>query len=142
LYQKITTAREILEAISDQRSQELLNIIAVGENDLVAGGSCMTRKQYYLRLARFAKLDLIKRVEGRYILTTFGKVIYEAQLRLAVAVNNRWKLKAFDALYSDDTIPVSERSEIMSQIINDPRSNEIVLKSFSSKDNKASLIQV
>jgi hypothetical protein len=81
-------------------------------------------------------------VEGRYILTTFGKVIYEAQLRLAVAVNNRWKLKAFDALYSDDTIPVSERSEIMSQIINDPRSNEIVLKSFSSKDNKASLIQV
>ena len=142
MYQKITTAREILEAISDQRFQELLNIIAVGENDLVAGGSCMTRKQYYLRLARFAKLDLIKRVEGRYILTTFGKVIYEAQLRLAVAVNNRWKLKAFDALYSDDTIPVSERSEIMSQIINDPRSNEIVLKSFSSKDNKASLIQV
>ena len=129
LNQKITTAREILEAISDQRSQELLNIIA-GENDLVAGSSCMTRKQYYLRLARFAKLDLIKRVEGRYILTTFGKVIYEVQLRIAVAVSNRWKLKAFDALYSDDTIPVSERSEVMSQIINDSRSNEIVLKSL------------
>ena len=141
LNQKITTAREILEAISDQRSQELLNIIA-GENDLVAGGSCMTRKQYYLRLARFAKLDLIKRVEGRYILTTFGKVIYEVQLRIAVAVSNRWKLKAFDALYSDDTIPVSERSEVMSQIINDSRSNEIVLKSFTSKNNKASLIEV
>jgi hypothetical protein len=142
LNQKITTAREILEAISDQRSQELLNIIAVGESDLVAGGSCMTRKQYYLRLARFAKLDLIKRVEGRYILTTFGKVIYEAQLRIAVAVSNRWKLKAFDALYSDDTIPVSERSEVMSQIINDSRSNEIVLKSFTYKNNKPSLIEV
>ena len=66
----------------------------------------MTRKEYYLRLARLVKLDLIKRVEGRYILTTFGEVVYQVQLRLAVAVNNRWKLIAFDTLYSDDTIPI------------------------------------
>ena len=53
LNQDITTAREILEAISHLRSQELLNIIAAGENynDMVDGHS-MTRKQYYLRIAR------------------------------------------------------------------------------------------
>lgn len=142
LNQNTTTAREILEAISDLRSQELLNIIAAGENynGMVDGGS-MTRKQYYLRLARFPKLDLIKRVEGGYILTTFGKVIYEAQLRLAVAVNNRWKLKAFDALYSDNTIPVSDRSQVMNQIINDTGNNKIILESFISKYDKAPLIQ-
>jgi hypothetical protein len=60
---------------------------------------------------------LIKRVEWRY----------QVQLRLAVAVNNRWKLKAFDTLYSSEGIPVSERSKVMNQIINDSGSNEITL---------------
>ena len=87
----------------------------------------MTRKEYYLRIAKLVKLDLIKKVDGRYILTIFGKVVYEVQLRLAVAVNNRWKLKAFDTLYSCETIPVNQRSNIMSQIINDSGRNEITL---------------
>jgi len=142
-YNRIITARQVLEGISDERSQELLNFIAAGENcsDMV-GESKMTRKQYYLRVSRFTTLGLIKRVEGRYALTTFGSVVYEAQLRLAVAVNNRWKLKAFDTLYSDNTIPVSERSQLMNQIISDTGKNEIILESFISKDDKAPLIQV
>ena len=142
-YNRIITARQVLEGISDERSQELLNFIAAGENcsDMV-GESKMTRKQYYLRVSRLTNLGLIKRVEGRYALTTFGSVVYEAQLRLAVAVNNRWKLKAFDALYSENTIPVSERSQVMNQIINDTGNNEIIVESFISKDDKAPLIQV
>ena len=128
LNQTIITARQVLEAISDERSQELLNFIAAGENwsDMV-DESKMTRKQYYLRIAKLANLDLIKKVDGRYSLTIFGSVVYEAQLRLAVAVNNRWKLKAFDTLYSCETIPVNQRSNIMSQIINDSGRNEITL---------------
>ena len=98
--------------------------------------SKMTRKQYYLRVSRLTNLGLIKRVEGRYALTTFGSVVYETQLRLAVAVNNRWKLKAFDALILMNTIPVSERSQVMNQIINDTGNNEIIVESFISKDNK------
>ena len=142
-YNRIITARQVLEGMSDERSQELLNFIAAGENcsDMV-GESKMTRKQYYLRVSRLTNLGLIKRVEGRYALTTFGSVVYEAQLRLAVAVNNRWKLKAFDALYSENTIPVSERSQVMNQIINDTGNNEIIVESFISKDDKAPLIQV
>ena len=89
--------------------------------------SKMTRKQYYLRVSKFTNLGLIKRVEGRYALTTFGSVVYQAQLRLAVAVNSRWKLKAFDTLYSSEAIPVNQRSNIMSQIINDSGRNEITL---------------
>ena len=116
--QKIITAREVVGAIADEKSHELFNIIAAGENctNLIDGGN-MTRKEYYLRLARLVNLDLIKRVEGRY----------QVQLRLAVAVNNRWKLKAFDTLYSSEAIPVNQRSNIMSQILNDSGRNEITL---------------
>jgi prephenate dehydratase len=41
--------------------------------------------------------DLILRKE----LTTFGEVVYQIRLRLAVAVDDRWKLKALDTIYSD-----------------------------------------
>ena len=141
--QKIITTREVVAAIADEKSMELFNIIAAGENcNYLIDGGRMTRKEYYLRLARLAKLDLIKRVEGRYALTTFGKVVYQIQLRLVVAVNNRWKLIAFETLYSDNTIPVSERSKVMNEIINDSGSNEIELKSLYLQDDKSPRIQV
>jgi predicted transcriptional regulator len=46
----------------------------------------MTRKQYYLRLGKLIKLDLVKRVGKKYALTNFGYVIYEAQLTLVMVI--------------------------------------------------------
>jgi len=73
---------------------------------------------------------LVKRMKGKYVLTEFGTVIYEVQLSLAVAVNNRSKLMAFDLLCSTDTIPVSKRANVMSQIINYSEKTEIILKTL------------
>jgi len=73
---------------------------------------------------------LVKRMKGKYVLTEFGTVIYEVQLSLAVGVNNRSKLMAFDLLYSTDTIPVSKRANVMSQIINYSEKTEIILKTL------------
>ena len=49
----------------------------------------MTRKQYYPRLAKLVQLDLVKKVGKTYLLTPFGSVVYEAQVTLALAVDNR-----------------------------------------------------
>ena len=127
--EKILTTCKILQATSSPESQELLRIIDKGEDsyDLVVKGK-MTRKQYYLRLAKLVEMDLVKRAEGKYKITIFGKVIYETHLRLAVVVNNRFKLRALELLYSTSTIPVSERSKLMDQIINDTGKTEIILK--------------
>ena len=127
--EKILTTCKILQATSSPESQELLRIIDKGEDshDLVVKGK-MTRKQYYLRLAKLVEMDLVKRAEGKYKITIFGKVIYETHLRLAVVVNNRFKLRALELLYSTSTIPVSERSKLMDQIINDTGKMEIILK--------------
>ena len=83
------TTRKILQAIYNEGSQELFNIIAEGKgcyDSLVQAGK-MTRKQYYPRLAKLIQLDLVKKVGKRYVLTPFGSVIYEAQIILAIAVN-------------------------------------------------------
>lgn len=83
------TTQKVLEAISNEESQELFNIIAEGKNsyDVVESGR-MTQKQYYLRLAKLVKLDLVKRIGKKYALTNFGYVIYEAQLTLVMVITS------------------------------------------------------
>jgi len=81
------TIQKVLEAISNEEAQELFNIIAEDKNsyNLVESGM-MSRRQYYRRLAKLIKLNLIKRVGKKYALTTFGYVVYETQLTLVMVI--------------------------------------------------------
>ena len=83
------TIQKVLEAISNEEEQELFNVIAEDKNsyDLVESGM-MSRRQYYRRLAKLIRLNLIKRVGKRYALTTFGYVVYETQLTLVMVITS------------------------------------------------------
>ena len=96
------TTQKVLEAISTEESQELFNMIAEDKDsyDVVESG-IMTRKQYYLRLGKLVKLDLIKRVGKRYTLTTFGYVVYETQLTLVMVITS------YDPVNSADSLPLA-----------------------------------
>ena len=87
----------------------------------------MTRKQYYPRLAKLVRLDLVKKVGKRYELTTFGSVIYEAQLTLAMAVNDRRKLIALESF---ETIQTSDGFTIKNPIVK----NEVMLDLYVETD--------
>lgn len=43
------------------------------------------------------KAELIKRQNGKYFLTSFGKIVYDFQAKVGHAVTNYWKLKAIDS---------------------------------------------
>jgi hypothetical protein len=85
------TRPNILEAI--RYGQELFNSIAADtysdntSTDIVK----LSRKQYYNKLSKLIKVDLIKRKSGRYLLTPFGSVIYGVQLAFGDAVANHLK---------------------------------------------------
>jgi hypothetical protein len=85
------TRPNILEAI--RYGQELFNSIAADtysdntSTDIVK----LSRKQYYNKLSKLIKVDLIKRKSGRYLLTPFGRVIYGVQLAFGDAVANHLK---------------------------------------------------
>jgi predicted transcriptional regulator len=112
LKEGILTTQEILEVISTGESQELFNLIAENKNsyDVVESG-ILTRKQYYLRLAKLVKLDLVKRVGKRYALTIFGYVVYETQLTLVMV------LTSYNAINSANMIPTNEGFEVVNQMI-------------------------
>jgi len=96
------TVQKVLEAISNEEAQELFNVIAENKNsyDVVESG-IMSRRQYYGRLAKLIKLNLIKRVGKKYALTTFGYVVYETQLTLVMVITS------YSAINSANMIPLA-----------------------------------
>jgi predicted transcriptional regulator len=84
---------EILAAIGDEKSLNLFNSIAakgISIEDLLNEHE-MSRKQYYLRISKFIETGMIKRKDGKYILTLFGRVINEVQLILLEIIKSHWQ---------------------------------------------------
>ena len=77
---KNVTMLDVLDAIHDPDGRDLFNSIATEKrsNDTFDYPVKITRKQYYSRLSKLVKTDLIKRKGAKYVLTPFGDVIYRA----------------------------------------------------------------
>jgi len=72
------------------------------------------------------KVGLIKRKNGKYFLTSLGKIVYEAEAMIENALNDYWKLKAIDSL--DGSINTTEeRSKILDTLIDNHHIKEILL---------------
>ena len=70
---------EILEAISDAKSLELLSLIAKGQGSktkVLIAQVGISRREYYGRMSKFLSTDLIARRDGKWHLSKFGLVIY------------------------------------------------------------------
>jgi predicted transcriptional regulator len=122
---------EFIKLISDDKSLLIFNTIFLASGDssnILINQLKLTRKQFYSRITRLVKAGLVKRQKGRYSLTSFGTVIYDAQRLLGNAVKNYWKLKAIDSLgATNDSIPEEERNKIIDKMINNREIKEILL---------------
>jgi predicted transcriptional regulator len=81
---------EILEAISDAKSLELLSLIAKGQGsktkDLIAQVG-ISRREYYGRMSKFLNTDLVAWRHGKWNLSKFGLVIYGVVILLVEEIN-------------------------------------------------------
>ena len=75
----------ILHAISDDKSLVLFNTIAIDRSDFLISKVNLTCKQYYSRMSNLIKSDLVSRKNKRYFLTSFGKIVYDAQKTIEMA---------------------------------------------------------
>jgi len=120
--QKSGRVVDVIKLMSDDKSLFIFNTIflASGDNsETLRAQMKLTKKQYYSRISRLIKAGLVKRQKGRYFVTAFGKVVYNAQKLLGTAVKNYWKLRAIDTLgvANDGIMPKQERSKIIDLII-------------------------
>lgn len=119
-----------LNAISDDESLLVFKTIALTSPDSnsLRRKSKLTRKQYYTRTSRLIRAGLIKKRNGKYFLTAYGKIIYDAQKIIENAHANYWKLKAIDSLeVSDDERSIKERRKIIDTLLDDKEIKESLI---------------
>ena len=82
----------------------------------------LTRKQYYQRINRLRSLGLINRKKGRYCLSSLGRILYETQKIIGIAIQNRWKLGALDSLESSlsaEGMPAEDKIKFINVLLGD-----------------------
>jgi Mn-dependent DtxR family transcriptional regulator len=125
---------KVLGAISDCMSLALFKTIAITSDSTSNGQeskgrvqsliSCMnlTSSQYNYRIRRLKSLGLIQRKKGRYSITSYGRIIFEIQKSIEIAVQYRWRfvaLDSFESSTSPEGMSVENRTKIMNALLED-----------------------
>ena len=131
---------DILKSISDDKGLILFNTIALanGESEIQIRKMGLTSKQFYSRISKLTKADLIKRKYGRYSLTVLGRVVYEAHTTIGKALMYYWKLKAIESIETSPSfkLPKDDLAKLVDTLIDNQQIKDIVRKtSFLNDDH-------
>ncbi len=98
----------------------------------------LTRKQYYSRISTLISSGLVKRSNGKYLLTSLGKVAYNVNALIDQAIHDHWKLKAIDAIETKSSSGIldEEREKIVDMLI-DNYELKAILSAKRSRYNEA-----
>ena len=120
----------IFRALSDDKSLTLFNTVALspGNSNFLTRNLNVSRKQYYTKMENICKQGLVARKNGRYYLTTMGKIIYELQKVIGTAVNDYWKLKAIDSLRIQDQLPEDQVAKLIGTLVENQGLRDIIFK--------------
>lgn len=135
---KTTSVAGVLRSISDAQSLDLFKSIALSNGgqsgDNLRSKTKLTRKQYYSRLSAIIKAGLVKRKQGKYFMTAFGKVVYDSETTIENALNNYWKLKAIDSIQISNELPSEEYTKIVDALIDNYEIKDTLLSKHNVKD--------
>ena len=126
---------DTLKAISDDKSLVLFNTIALanGDSTILISTFNLARKQYYSRMSALINAGLVRRMSGKYFVTSFGKVVYKAQVLNGKAVQYSSKLKAIDSIETPE-FPSAELSKIIDTLISNSEIKEILVSRQPNND--------
>jgi predicted transcriptional regulator len=142
---KSHSVANVLRSISDDLSLDLYRTIARSNNesgDDLLSKVKITRKQFYSRLSSLTRAGLVKRKQGRYSLTAFGKVVYDSEIAIENAFNIYWKLKAIDSIGISNELPKEEYSKIVDALIDNYEIKDMLNGSKGLKDKISSIRKI
>jgi predicted transcriptional regulator len=142
---KSHSVANVLRSISDDLSLDLYRTIARSNNesgDELFSKVKITRKQFYSRLSSLTKAGLVKRKQGKYSLTAFGKVVYDSERAIENAFNIYWKLKAIDSIGISNELPKEEYSKIVDALIDNYEIKDMLTSSKGLKDKISSIRKI
>jgi hypothetical protein len=127
----------ILSALSDDKALILFSTIAVGkcyDFQTLIKSMEITQSQCYSRLRRITDTGLVKRENGKYMVTTLGNVVYETVSMVGKALNHYWALNAIELVLSSSLAADSREdksmltSKLIDSLIDDNQLKKILTK--------------
>jgi DNA-binding HxlR family transcriptional regulator len=120
---------DVLEAISDRLSMDIITSIS---NDVTNPSNLMqlldlSPKEYYSRTSTLLKIGLISRKNGEIVLSSFGRVIYKAQLKIATAFSHSSELRMIDAIKSHSGMSDDEQNMIIDKLLDDSELKNLII---------------
>jgi hypothetical protein len=128
------TVADILESISDEKALGLFKTIALAKPDseILITKTQLSRKQYYSRMSVLMRSGLVKRNKCRYALTAFGKVIYDIEITIEIALENLWKLRAVDLVQvEEEALSKEEQTKILDTLIDSAKIKDVLTARIS-----------
>jgi hypothetical protein len=127
------TVADILESISDEKALALFKTIALAKPDseILITKTQLSRKQYYSRMSVLMRSGLVRRNKGRYALTAFGKVVYDIEITIEIALENLWKLRAVDLVQVEEALSREEQTRILDTLIDSAKIKDVLLARIS-----------
>jgi hypothetical protein len=116
------SVESILQALAVDKSLVLFNTIALASTDteILMKKLALSRKQYYSKMSALLRTGLVKRRNKKYFLSSFGKIVYDAQLIIGKALGSYWKLAAIDSFGMSSPnphFPVEEYNRIIDSLM-------------------------
>jgi predicted transcriptional regulator len=117
----LVTRLQVLQAFADSISANMFKMIANNSEttDSLIDKLRVSRKQYYVRITKLYAAGLIIRRGREYTLTSFGRLIYWANMDLAKASEYLLKLKAIDMIKTNKKISPDEYRKLVDSVIDD-----------------------
>ena len=121
---------QVLKVISDQITIDIVTAISnnVTNSDNIMQILDLTRKQYSSRCSRLSNIGLVSKQNGEMMLTSFGRIVYNAQLKIANAFSHSSQLRMVDAIKSHSGMSEDQQKIIIDRLLDDSQLKTLVLK--------------
>lgn len=131
---------DILSGISDSKSLSLFKAVAHSDSNpnsrILITQLGLNRRQYYSITQKLMRSCLIRRIHGKYSLTSLGKIMLNCILKIEMSIKYYWKLKAIDSIATSvdvKELPTKEYEMIVNNLIdNDEIKTTLVSKNKPS----------
>ena len=138
----VSTA-SVISAISDDKALSLFKAVALSENDcsnLLISKLRLSRRQYYSTMMELMDADLVRRISGRYSLTSLGKIMFNSYMRIETAIKYYWKLKAIDSITMATEVkglPAKEYETIVKNLIDNDQIKAVLVLNNKSESSQS-----
>jgi hypothetical protein len=116
----------VLEAISDQISVVTSISNNVANSDNIMKLLDLRRKQYYSRCSHLSNIGLVSKQNGERILTSFGRIVYKAQLKIAIAFSHSPMLRTIEKINSHSGLSVDQQKIKIDKLLDDSQLKNLV----------------